>query len=493
MVASSVVRLLLHGCPAHVAWGVVSVIIFAVQGVSCRWSFTDVEQERHVVFSPTREDGNSTLPVVLVGAIFRIVATVNHVEPGHVLWVFLGSSVLYPAVSAGFGCAIDYIGDENRLLKSAAAAAPPAPWTYTAQYKQIPVDFVGVIDAPIVLCHPYPYPLRARRLPGMIRHAPAENYFKYLVVHPALYDNAYIQDIARELNLDYLGDWYIQWLRDRLRPPAPFYPEEITHTKSQRFLFQEGLVAAFRPNTGWDAAVRLVGRPRLREVAETMLLSQAPFDAVSHALAVRHHVQISKEAVRLFKYYFWNIDLLDSTEMRVLLDLRSNGMLATDAEKESMGQYVSIKKLKHTDPRIVAARLPHTPYAAALAQLELGVLPKRMDLSLLIDEAMHVALLRGMEAVHNGGPVGANMGLSFLQSADTLMRIKQAVVNPEDKLRKDLKRISLATTAKRVPTVAQLTDGRHTTNVHPEPASQQPVVDAEFDEGDDEDGDSDQG
>lgn len=316
----------------------------------------------------------------------------------------------------------------------------------------------------------------------MIRRAPAEGYYKYLVVHPTTYENGYIKEIAKELSLDYLGDWYIQWLRERLHPPTPFHPEDLTHAKSQKFLMGEGLVRAFHPNEHWFSVLRLLNKPRLREIVETMLLSRAPYAAISHALDARHGVKFSSEAVRLFKYYFWDIDLLGSMEMRALLDMRNNGALAELDDKDMLAQVASIKRMRHTDPRVVAARLPHTPLAAALAQLELGVLPKKMDLGVILEQTMSVALLRGAEATYNGGPLGASMSDSFFRSAETLHRLKSAVVNPEDKLRKDLKRISLATTDRRVPTVAQLTAGNHTTNVHPEPKVAVAVVDAVFDE-----------
>lgn len=82
------------------------------------------------------------------------------------------------------------------------------------------------------------------------------------------------------------------------------------------------------------------------------------------------------------------------------------------------------------------------------------------------------------------------MSQSFFNSAETLQRLKGLVVNPEDKLRSDLKRISLATTQNKVPTLAQLTNGNHTTNVHPEPKIGAQVADAIFDEVEEE-GDAD--
>lgn len=322
----------------------------------------------------------------------------------------------------------------------------------------------------------------------MIRRSPAEYYFKYLVVHPQCYDDAFIKNVARELGIDHLGPWYVTWLREGLRPPSPFYPEDARHVKSQRFLLREGLERVFNPTKDMDQALRILSRPRWREVVETMLLSRAPLEAVVHALRVRHKASVSEEAVRLFKHYFWNIDLLDSVEMRALLDMRHHGLLADD-DAAVQKQYGSIKRMRHSDPRVVAARLPTSPLTAALAQMELGVLPKRVDLASVIERTMEVAALRTFEAAAIGGPQGAQMGQGFALIFDVMNRLKSTIVNPEDKLREDLKKISLATTPREVPTLSQLTDGKHTTNVHPEPKAET-VLEAEFTDGDGVDDDS---
>lgn len=320
----------------------------------------------------------------------------------------------------------------------------------------------------------------------MIQHSPAERYFVYLVVHPSTYDNEYIKTLAQELSIDYLGDWYVQRLRERTRPPRPFYPEDRAHAKSQKFLMREGIQAAFSGEAHWSTALRVLNYPRQRELVETMLLSRAPTHAICRALLVRHRAKVSERAIDLYRHFFWDVDLLDGVEMRALLDMRGHGVLNTSNVAEMTAQLGSIKRVRHTDPRVIAARLPHTPLAAALAQLELGVLPTKLDLSAVIDQALQVTLLRGMEAAMNGGPVGASMSRDFLSGVTTLQELRELVTDPESKLRSDLKRISLATTDRQVPTVAQLTSGRHTTNVHPEPKAE--PVDAEFVE---EDGDFD--
>jgi hypothetical protein len=303
----------------------------------------------------------------------------------------------------------------------------------------------------------------------VIRRSPAENYYKYLVAHPNTYTNQYIEDIARELNLDYLGDWYIQWLRDRINPPKPFYPEDETHRASFQFLQREGLERAFRPDRYYKEALNILAKPRWREIVESMILSGASDEIVAHAVRVRARGAMTAQGVHIFRYFFWNIDLLESMEMRALLELRNSGHLSR-TDDNTQKQFLALRAFRHTDPRTVAARLPSTPLAGLVAQMNLGVMPRKVDMGEVVTRTMEAALLRTFEAVHTGGPLNVQMGQGYAVIADIMGRLKQSVVNPEDALREDLKKIGVATTANKVPTVHQLTGGNHTTNVMPEPS-----------------------
>ncbi len=302
----------------------------------------------------------------------------------------------------------------------------------------------------------------------MIRHSPAENYFRYLIAHPNCYDNKYIQELSAQLKLDYLGDWYIQQLRDRLRPPRPFYPEDDTHAPSYRFLQREQLLRAFQPDKYFVEAQRILTKPRWRELVESMVASGASNDIVAHAVRIRMKGSMHEESIRLYKHFFWNIELLESMELRALLELRNSGHLAP-TDEGTQKHYLAIRALRHTDPRSVAARLPSTPLSGLIAQMELGVMPRKIDLGEVVERTMEAAALRALAATLQGGPMGSQMAASFAMTAEVMGRLKQTVVNPEDKLREDLKKIGVATTPHRVPTVTQLTGGNHTTNVHPEP------------------------
>lgn len=303
----------------------------------------------------------------------------------------------------------------------------------------------------------------------MIKHSPAENYLKYLVAHPACYDDLHIQSVAQELSLDLLGDWYMQWLRQRVKPPSPFYPEVSGHVPSERFMLREQITSAFVPDEAMERALRILCRPRIREVVETMMLSGAPNSAIVSAIGKRHQFRCDELAIKRYRHYFWNIELLDSVQMRALLDMRHSKVLDS-LSKDVKNQYGSLHRMRHTDPRVVAAKLPHSPVAGLIAQMNAGVMPKRMDVAHIIDVAYTQALAKvAQHTTPTGGPQDAQLSNMYAMTADTMKRLKDAVGNPEDQLREDLHRIKVATTPSSVPTIRQLSSGQHTTDLQPEP------------------------
>lgn len=316
----------------------------------------------------------------------------------------------------------------------------------------------------------------------MIRHSPAENYFKYLVVHPECYDNGHIKEISFELGLDYIGDWYMGWLRQRMRPPHPFRPEDPKHEKSQQYLVREGLARAFLPDKHMEKATRILSRPRWRELVETLLISQAPHNAIVHALRVRHRFQCEDHTIRLYKFFYWNIDLLDSTDLRSLLEMRyTGGFHSVGEDKERLAQFTALSKNRHNDPRVVAARLPASPISAQLAQISLGVIPKRVNLEQVVQTTMTVATFKSYEGTLLGGQNGSQISQGYGATAETMSRLKEAVSNPEANLRDDLQRITVATTSVVVPTLRELTGGNHTVNVLPDakPDADEPLIEEE--------------
>jgi hypothetical protein len=305
----------------------------------------------------------------------------------------------------------------------------------------------------------------------MIKHSPAENYLKYLLSHPGCYDDLYIKDVARELGLDVLGDWYLQWLRQRVKPPTPFYPEE-NHKASNAFMQREQLTYAFLPDTAMNQAMRILQRPRARETLETMVLSGAGDEPTALAIVRRHKMLCLPLAVARYRHYFWNIELLDSTQMRALLDFRNSDVLE-HPDKAIKNQFASLNRMRHADPRVIAARLPQSPVTGLIAQMSAGVMPKRMDVVSVLDTAWSQCVVRVAQHTGNGSPNDALMAAQYANTAEAITRLKATLGNPEEQLRNDLNRISVATTPHQVPTIRQLSDGKHTTNLQPEPKEEE--------------------
>lgn len=319
----------------------------------------------------------------------------------------------------------------------------------------------------------------------MIKHSPAENYIKFLIVHPACYDNRYIKDVAREMGLDILGDWYLTWLRERIRPPVPFFPEDKSHARSEKFLVAERLEHAFRPDRDMNLALRLLYRARPRELAEMLILCGAKDDVVAHGLNARYpNMRCTKGTARMFRHYFWDTELLNVVDMRALLDMRNQALLDTE-DKEIKAQFASLNRMRHNDPRTLAAKVPQTAQMSVVAQLNAGVLPKNVDTTKLVHTALTLCLMKLAESYTVGGIQGAQTSQSYAQTAEVLLRLKEIVTNPEEKLREGLSRINIASTPNRVPTIKQLTNGNFTQELQPTPTTD--VIDVEALEEEDDD------
>lgn len=316
----------------------------------------------------------------------------------------------------------------------------------------------------------------------MIRRSPSEYYLKYLLVHPDDYGNSYIRDVAIEHGLDFLGDWYLDRLRVMLDPPFPFFPENRSHVPSRRFIRDEKIEQVFLDKDDMPTALKILERPRLREVVEVMMLSQAPMKAIVYGLKVRHKFECTELALKLYRHYFWNLDLVDTTETRAIVHRRFENVV-NDQRSEIRGQYGVLHRLRSADPRVAASRLPSSPLTALMAQVQMGVAPGKISLAEVLESGRLMASLRALEAAATGGPVGAAMVLQYATGAKMLAELLDAAVKPEDQLRDELQAFRLKSSQEQVPLLTNLTKGHHTVDLQPEPEPEQ-----EFDDAEDGDG-----
>lgn len=285
----------------------------------------------------------------------------------------------------------------------------------------------------------------------MVRRSPCERYLKYLIVHPDGYSNDEIRQLAQLQQLDYLGAPYLDRLRSSVTPPLPFYPEDRTHTRSQGFLNSEGLWAIFHPDADMKAAQQALEKPRVKEGLESMLLSMASVEYISAVARHRLNVTMSVRAVQLYKVYFFDVDLVDSTELKALMDSR----VQINAEEDPDAKRLSISMLaaNKTDPRKEATKIASPQMAALMNSLRMGFLPSNIDMSKLAAAARYASTIQAYNASLHGYAANAR---DFALVAKAMSEILDSVGDASVDLQSDLTQMLLETDAAEVPQLADL-------------------------------------
>jgi hypothetical protein len=295
--------------------------------------------------------------------------------------------------------------------------------------------------------------------------SPAENYIKYLACHPDKLDTSVIRNCLIDAGLDFISDGYIEGLRAKLRVPDPFFPGNPGHPASFGFIVHERINRMFQPDVATKMALELLAAPRAKEFVEAMLLAHVPPSAIASFVTKHRSVCCSVEALEVYTHYFWNIDLLDSTQMRVLLQLRID--TAADNVPELKDKKKVLTNAYWKDPRKVAADLPYSPTTAMLAQMRLGMKPTKSEIALRMLETRDIAWIRAAEAAQQDGPGDSQKFLNYANGGRILEELLQMVVKPEDHLRDQLSAITLRTELKTVPSIHELSAGQHTTELAP--------------------------
>jgi hypothetical protein len=295
--------------------------------------------------------------------------------------------------------------------------------------------------------------------------SPALYYLKYLTCHPDGYGNDVIKERLHDERLDYIDDKYIDKVRASMKVPTPFHPTDDRHKKSFAFINNEGVLRLFRPDESMKTAKKLLELPRAKEFIESMILVHVPLSAIAAYVTEHHRISCTAHALQIYQHYYWNIDLLDTSEMRVLLALRFDQ--ATEREKVLDGKVKLLRSAYYKDPRKVAADLPYSPTSALLAQMRLGVRPGKVDLTMRMMEARDMSIIRAIEAVQQDGPQDNMKFLNYVNGGRILEELLQLVSRPEEHMQDQLRAIALRTETKAVPSIHQLSAGQHTVEMAP--------------------------
>ena len=296
--------------------------------------------------------------------------------------------------------------------------------------------------------------------------SPAEFYLKYLIVHPDGLSTPAIKERLIDEGLDFISEEYLDKLRLNLVPPNPFYPDDRNHAASMAFILRERINRLFQRDITMKMALELLNMPRAREFAEAMLLIQVPLSAIAAFITRHRGVYCTPDALELYSHYFWNINLLDSSQMRVLAMLRVD--LAVQNIPELKDHKDVLKAAYYKSALKVAVDLPYSPTTAMIVQQRLGIKPSRADLAARMLEARDQAILRAVEATQQDGLHDSQKFLNYATGSRILEELLQMVVKPEEEMREQLQSIALRTDPNQVVPIHQLSGGQHTVDVSPQ-------------------------
>ena len=310
----------------------------------------------------------------------------------------------------------------------------------------------------------------------MIRRSPAELYIKYLLLHPDNYDLRAVRDIVRGQQLDYPGDDYVKGLRERLRPPSPFHPTNKLHRNSFKFLLKEQISGLFHPDESCLLARRILDAPRAKEAIETMAIIGNSHKQIA-AVVRRLGNPCTPLAVDRYCQFYWNTKIVSNTELRALLRIRVEHLAypqdGQDVTPDRRLQHAALTKEQYKDPRRVALDTPMAGFADLMNQIQMGILPSKLDLARLLRFNNAIALGRSMSAGLIGGPKAAADMRDYMLAAKLSKELMDDAVDPDAELQKQIHTLTVRTEAEEVQHLSLLSEGQHTVDMEPNPQSKE--------------------
>lgn len=299
----------------------------------------------------------------------------------------------------------------------------------------------------------------------MIRHSPAEVYAQYLVVHPDGYGDDTIVAMLQLKQLDFISPSYINRLRRELHPPTPFRPFDNSHRPSLHFLTAHRLYYLFHPDEAMEQALVILDDPKAKEVMESMLITEDPPGLVAHRMRGAGRL-CSTKTVERYRCFFFNTDLVDETEMRALMRLRTDFVDPNSDEYEDQVR-AALKKVGFRDSRRMVAEHPVRPLASLLNQMRMGNLPSNLELSRLAASVRAMCLMQAHAAAITSGPRGAADARDFVLAASSVTEMLSNMGTPDQDLQRELQKLALGTDSTSPPYIGELSDGEHTVDVQP--------------------------
>jgi hypothetical protein len=210
----------------------------------------------------------------------------------------------------------------------------------------------------------------------------------------------------------------------------------------------------------------LLDAPRAKELIETLLICAEPFAAIAYRLRGLGH-RVSTRGVDRYKFFFFNTDLVDSSELRALVYLRSTSALNGDNEFDEQIR-AALKRASYADPRRAAVDAHMTGVASVLAHARMGLSLDHVDIGRMMHNAQKIALARSLDAMLSGHPEASQHARDFAQTASMLGDLARSSLDASEDLRKDLQLLQLKTDELALPHIGELSGGQHTASVVPD-------------------------
>ena len=273
--------------------------------------------------------------------------------------------------------------------------------------------------------------------------------------------------------LDYIGHEYLQNLRDTCVPPTPFFPEDPIHTKSTRFLRKERIESLFRPDDAMQEAAGILDHARAKELVESMIISRSHPRYICTALS-RIGFRASEDAIARYRHFYFNVDLVDSSELKALMEARLAVNLVNPKDHSAVLAANRHEATYKSDVRRNIA-MHSTPISAHITNsLRMGLMPSSADVSRLVDAVLAASLSGALDMGIRGLPA---QGKDYMLMAKLSTEIIEVIGDPSDDLREGLAKLGIETDNTEVPHINQLSDGSHTLSLEPMKADEVGVDD----------------
>jgi hypothetical protein len=313
----------------------------------------------------------------------------------------------------------------------------------------------------------------------MIRASPCDYYLRYLVTHPDNYEDRQIRNLVKLQHLDFVGMKHLEHIRKMCLPPNPFYPEQLTHHPSRRFLEKHRIFSLWHYSQDADAecAIKLLDHPRGKELTEQMLFTGCEPLWVSMQLK-RVNFAATPRAIELYRHYYYNTELVSGIELRAIMGMRSEvDINDTDSDERSFRE--NYRYVSKSETANLTTNSALSPFSRIISMLRVGLMPTGVQISRIATAGRTAAVVRSLENSLMGR---AEPARDFALTAKILNELLESVGDVSGDLQRNLMSVALDTDASEVPSIESLTEGNHTVDLLPEAVRAEVLANAEEDD-----------